>query len=86
MVGQLVFRMLLWTYGVFFIVYAFRAPPPWIAWLFRIRVPLLSGILLAFVPEEHTVKVGRTGIGAFLLLGSIVIAFQAFYHLFVGWS
>ena len=86
MIGQIIGSMLLWTYGVFFIVYAFRAPPPWAAWLFKIRVPLLFGILLAFVPEEHTVKVGRASIGAFLLLASIVIAFQAFYHLFFGWS
>ena len=86
MIGQLIFSMLLWTYGVFFIVYAFREPPPWIAWLFKIRVPLLFGILLAFVPEQHTVKVARSGIGAFLLLGSIGIAFQAFYHLLFGWS
>ena len=86
MISNLVISTLLWTYGVFFIVYAYREPPPWIAWLFRVRVPLLFGILLAFVPDQHTTKVGRIGLGVLLILGSLAFAFQAFYHLIFGWS
>ena len=86
MFGDIVFSLVLWTYGVFFIVYAFREPPEWIAWLFKLRVPLLFGILLAFVDEHQRVKVGRIGIGVLLLLGSLVVVFRALYHFFFGWS
>jgi hypothetical protein len=85
MITEIIISLLFWTYGVFFIVYAYREPPPWIAWLFEVRVPLLFGILLAFVPEPHTAKVGRIGLGAFFLLTSLVISFGVFYHfLFSG--
>jgi hypothetical protein len=86
MILQIIGSMLVWTYGVFFIVYAYREPPPALAWLFRVRVPILFGVLLAFVPDEHTIKVGRIGIGAFLMLVAVVAALRAVYHFFFGWA
>ena len=86
MILHLLGSMLVWTYGILFIVYAYREPPPALAWLFRARVPLLFGILLAFVPDQHTIKVARIGIGAFLLLVAVIAALRAFYHFFFGWS
>ena len=40
---------------------------------------LFSSILL------WTIKAGRTDIGAFLLLGSVIVGFQTRYRLLLGW-
>ncbi len=86
MLTLLLIALVLSIYGAFFLVVAYHEPPPSLAWLFKVRVPLFVGLLLLFVPEPHTVKVGRTGIGTLLILSSIALGIRTFYHLVLGWS
>ena len=80
------FCLFMGIWGVLYIVFAFRDPPPWAAGLVRIKVPLFIGLLLLLVPEQHQTRAGRLTLGSILLLACSIGIVRDLYHLAFGWS
>ncbi|MEO7327171.1 MAG: hypothetical protein ABI193_01245 [Minicystis sp.] len=77
---------LVWTYGGLSILFAFREVPPPLRFFFPLRLPLIAGLLLVFVPEQHHVNAARITIGGIFLLGAVFGVLRALYHFFYGWA
>ena len=86
MLSNLVFSFVTYAYGVAYIIFAFREPPPAVAGFFKIRIPLSFLLLLGFVPDEHRAKAGRIGVGALFILCAVLGTLRALYHFVFGWS
>lgn len=73
MFSILIVCSVLWAYGVLSILFAFREVPPALHFFFPTKVPLLLGVVLLFLPEQHQLKGARIGLGAIFFLAALAI-------------
>jgi hypothetical protein len=71
---MIVFELVLFVFGVFYVVFAYRAPPKAIDHLFRI-----DAVFLLF-PEHKRVRLGRLTMGALICVGSVVAIVREVYQ------
>lgn len=79
MFTALVICLIMWLYGILSIVFAFHEAPPAIRGFFPLKVPLLLGLLLVFLPEHHHAKAARISIGAIFLLAASAIGIRVLF-------
>ena len=71
---NVLFYVILFATGIFYIVFAYREPPKAIDHLFRIDA------IFIFLPERNRVRIGRLTTGALILLAGVVGAVREVYQ------
>ena len=79
MFTALIFCAVMWIYGILSIVFSFHEAPPALRGFFPLKVPLLLGLLVVFLPEHHQVKAVRISIGAIFLLAAASIGIRVLF-------
>lgn len=78
MFGEIILGLLLWTFGAFYIRFAYREPPKAIDHFFRIPAVFI------FFPEHNRQRLGRLTAGALLILAGVVIVGRQLVHVVLG--